>query len=198
MTITTRLVLSSFLLLLLLLSITITTGISVYNTANAAKHHSHSITPDNTNKSPITTTTTNLSPATLGIVNSQPLSPVVHNTRARAAVCGPTLNDPDLKLERIVETGLKSTTSMAFLGPDDILVLEKDTGMVHRILNDKLLSEPVLDVNVANVAERGLLGIAIANPNSAAENGDDDNKGARHVFLYCLRSIALYLRHGIC
>jgi hypothetical protein len=86
---------------------------------------------------------------------------------------------------------------MAFLGPDDILVLEKDTGMVHRIQNDKLLSEPVLDVNVANVAERGL-GIAVANPNSAAENGDDNNKCARHVFLYCLRSIALYLRHGIC
>jgi glucose/arabinose dehydrogenase len=51
-----------------------------------------------------------------------------------------------------------------------------------------LLSEPVLDVNVANVAERGLLGIAIANPNSAAENGDDDNKGARHVFLYYTES----------
>ena len=45
--------------------------------------------------------------------------------------------------------------------------------MVHRIQNDKLLSEPVLGVNVANVSERGLLGIAVANPNSAAENGDE-------------------------
>jgi aldose sugar dehydrogenase len=184
---TIRLVLSSFLLLLLLLSISTTTGTSLYNIANA-KPHSHSITPDSTNKSPITTTTSNLPPATRGNVNSQPPSPVVHNTRARAAVGGPTLNDPDLKLERIVDTGLKSTTSMAFLGLDDILVLEKDTGIVHRILNDKLLSEPVLDVNVANEAERGLLGIAIANPNSAAENGDDDNKDARHVFLYYTES----------
>ena len=188
MTFTTRLVLSSFLLLLLLLSITITTGISVYNTANAAKHHSHSIAPDITNKSPITTTTTNLPPATRGNVNSQPPSPIVHNTRARVVAGGPTLNNPELKLERLVDTGLKSTTSMAFLGPDDILVLEKDTGMVHRILNDKLLSEPVLDVNVANEAERGLLGIAIAKPNSATENGDDDNKGARYVFLYYTES----------
>ena len=112
MTFTTRLVLSSFLLLLLLLSISITTGTSVYSIANAAKHHSHSITPDNTNKSPIITTTTNLAPAQRGNVNSQPPSPIVHNTRARAAAGGPTLNDPDLKLERIVDTGLKSATSM--------------------------------------------------------------------------------------
>ena len=188
MTFTTRLVLSSFLLLLLLLSISITTATSVYNIANAAKHRSHSITPDNTNKSPIITTTTNLAPAQRGNVNSQPPSPIVHNTRARAAAGGPTLNDPDLKLERIVDTGLKSTTSMAFLGPDDILILEKDTGIVHRILNNKLLPEPVVDVNVANEAERGLLGIAIAKPNSATENGDDDNKSARHVFLYYTES----------
>jgi hypothetical protein len=77
---------------------------------------------------------------------------------------------------------------MAFLEPDDMLVLEKDTGIVHRILDGKILPEPVLDVNVANEAERGLLGIAIAKPNSAAENGDDDNKDARHVFLYYTES----------
>ena len=68
------------------------------------------------------------------------------------------------------------------------MILEKDTGIVHRILNNKLLPEPVVDVNVANEAERGLLGIAIAKPNSATENGDDDNKSARHVFLYYTES----------
>jgi aldose sugar dehydrogenase len=54
---------------------------------------------------------------------------------------------------------------MAFLGPNDILVLEKDNGTVQRIVNGQMLSEPVLDVNVANKFERGLLGIAVAKHN---------------------------------
>src|SRR5919198_449371 len=80
---------------------------------------------------------------------SAPPPPITHNTRARAAVGGPTLNDPNLKVEQIINTGLDSTTGMAFLGPNDILVLEKDTGIVHRIVNGKMLPEPLLDVNVA-------------------------------------------------
>ena len=154
--------------------------------ANAAKRHSHAIShTTNANKPPITATNTPGAPR--GTANT-PSPPVVHNTRARAAAGGPTLNDPNLKLERIIDTGLKSTTSMAFLGPDDILVLEKDTGIVHRILNGKILPEPLLDVSVANEAERGLLGIAITKGNNNAENGDNDNKDARHVFLYYTQS----------
>ena len=53
-------------------------------------------------------------------------------------------------------------TQMAFIGPNDILVLEKDNGTVKRIVNGVILEEPVLDVNVATAYERGLLGIAIA------------------------------------
>jgi aldose sugar dehydrogenase len=71
---------------------------------------------------------------------------------------------------------------MAFLGPNDILVLEKNTGKVHRIVNGKILPQPLLDVNVANQAERGLLGIAIANDNS------NTNTNTRHVFLYYTES----------
>ena len=51
---------------------------------------------------------------------------------------------------------------MAFVGPGDILVLEKDTGMVKRIVNGKVLANPVLDVNVANSIERCLCGIAVS------------------------------------
>ncbi len=40
---------------------------------------------------------------------------------------GPTINDPALKVETVF-TGLVRPTSMAFLGPNDILVLEKNTG----------------------------------------------------------------------
>ena len=32
---------------------------------------------------------------------------------------------------------------MAFLGPNDILVLEKETGLVKRILNGKILPTPL-------------------------------------------------------
>jgi aldose sugar dehydrogenase len=73
----------------------------------------------------------------------------------------PVLNDAKLNLELISE-GLQLPTQMAFIGPDDILVLEKDNGTVRRIVNGTILEEPMLDVNVATAFERGLLGIAIA------------------------------------
>ena len=42
------------------------------------------------------------------------------------------------------------------------LVLEKDTGTVQRIVDGKILDQPLLDVNVANSVERCMCGIAIA------------------------------------
>lgn len=90
---------------------------------------------------------------------------------------GPTINDPNLKVEVVVApSGIKVKTSMAFLGPNDILVLEKNTGMVKRIVNGKMLPQPVLDISVANKIERGLLGIAVAH------NLTSDGK--RYVFIY--------------
>src|ERR687885_1116544 len=74
---------------------------------------------------------------------------------------GPIIKDSHLKVD-LVSKGLKKPTSMAFLGPNDILVLEKDKGTVRRVVNGRILSEPLLDVNVANKNERGMLGIAIA------------------------------------
>ena len=56
---------------------------------------------------------------------------------------------------------LRRPTSIALLGPDDLLVLKKDAGQVMRVVNDTLLSEPLLDVSVAIETERGMLGIAI-------------------------------------
>ncbi|VFJ14290.1 Quinoprotein glucose dehydrogenase B [Candidatus Nitrosocosmicus franklandus] len=74
---------------------------------------------------------------------------------------GPTVNDDSLTVEKLVD-GLAFPTSMAFLGPNDILVTEKNTGQVKRITNGYLAPQPVLDVPVANAIERGLLGIAIS------------------------------------
>lgn len=73
----------------------------------------------------------------------------------------PILNDPSLIVE-VVYSGLDRPTDMAFLGSDDILVLEKNTGTVQRIVNGQLLSEPLLDVNVANKVERCMCGIVIS------------------------------------
>jgi aldose sugar dehydrogenase len=76
------------------------------------------------------------------------------------SVISPVLSDPNFRVETIV-TGLEFPTGLAFLGPDDILVLEKDKGTVHRILNGQMVKKPLLDVNVANEVERGMLGIAV-------------------------------------
>jgi glucose/arabinose dehydrogenase len=80
----------------------------------------------------------------------------------------PVLNDPTLMVTEVV-SGLNFPTSMAFIGSNDILVLEKDTGTVRRVLNGVLQPNPVLDVNVDTadipgvftVDEQGLLGIAV-------------------------------------
>jgi len=89
----------------------------------------------------------------------------------------PITNDHNLKAE-IVYKGIDFPTSMAFLNSDDILVLEKNNGIVRRIINGTSLSEPLLDVNVANANERGLLGIAVAK--------NDEN--TTNVFLYYTES----------
>jgi len=62
---------------------------------------------------------------------------------------------------------------MAFLGPNDILVLEKNNGTVQRIVNGHILEQPLLDVNVNEHDERGMLGIAVAKHGSTT-----------YVFLY--------------
>src|SRR5690349_11333044 len=74
---------------------------------------------------------------------------------------GPTVNDDTLTVEKVADD-LEFPTSMAFLGPNDILVTEKTTGKVLRVTNGIVDPNPVLDVPVANGIERGLLGIAIA------------------------------------
>jgi glucose/arabinose dehydrogenase len=90
---------------------------------------------------------------------------------------GPRTKDFHLQVD-LVYDGLKFPSSMAFLGPNDILVLEKNEGLVERIVNGKLLPQPLLRVPVANLDERGLLGIAISkNQNSHT-----------YVFLYYTKS----------
>ena len=74
---------------------------------------------------------------------------------------GPTVNDDNLTVEKITD-GLDFPTSMSFIGNNDILVTEKNTGIVKRVLNGQVQETPALDVPVANSIERGLLGIAVS------------------------------------
>ena len=62
---------------------------------------------------------------------------------------------------------------MAFLGPNDILVLQKNTGTGQRIVNGQMLPQPLLHVYVGQEVEWGMLGIAVAKHNDIT-----------YVFLY--------------
>jgi glucose/arabinose dehydrogenase len=89
----------------------------------------------------------------------------------------PTVDDANLKVE-VISAGLKYPTTMAFLGNDDMLVLELN-GTVRRILDNVLQPEPLLDVNVSKITgERGLLGISISK----------EIPGHTYLFLYYTES----------
>ncbi len=100
--------------------------------------------------------------------------------RSRGAI---NIDDPNLKYE-VVASGLKSPTTMAFLGPNDILVNEKLNGTVQRIIDGKLQPQPVLDVSVANKNERGMLGIAVAKRSTGTSTANNNNSSpTTYVFV---------------
>lgn len=55
----------------------------------------------------------------------------------------PLLRDQNLRVELVV-SGLKFPSAMAFVGNDDILVLEKNNGTIQRVVNGNLLDKPIL------------------------------------------------------
>ena len=89
---------------------------------------------------------------------------------------GPIVNDPQLEAKLIVK-GISFPTHMAFLNNNDLLVLEKNNGLVKRITNGVLHNDSLIDLSVANGVERGLLGIAISK-----------HENATFVFLYYTES----------
>ena len=65
------------------------------------------------------------------------------------------INDSDLIGETVM-SGLDAPTAMTFLGLEDMLVIEKNTGKVQRILDGEILEEPLLDVNVERRIGKGI------------------------------------------
>src|SRR5215213_3364274 len=96
------------------------------------------------------------------------------------------LSDPKLKVE-LVASGLDFPTTMAFLGPDDFLILEKNTGNVKRFVNGTLIEKPLLHVNTNIKDERGLLGIAVSEKKEIFYENTfliENKKLTHNVFLY--------------
>ena len=91
----------------------------------------------------------------------------------------PILYDDDLKVEKIFE-GIEHPTSFAFMDPNYILIVEKDTGKVKRLLNFSTNSV-LLDVGVATERERGLLGVAVTNSNPV-------DTTEKYIFIYLTES----------
>jgi aldose sugar dehydrogenase len=96
------------------------------------------------------TTNTDFNPSNNTVNASIPVSPLA---------AGPSMTVPDLGVRRVA-SGLDAPTGMAFVGADDFLVLEKQTGRVVGVAGGQTLGA-VLDLAVNNASERGLLGIAL-------------------------------------
>jgi glucose/arabinose dehydrogenase len=79
---------------------------------------------------------------------------------AATAFAQPVINDLNLTVS-VAVTGLTQPTSMAFIGPDDFLVLQKNDGKVMRVTNGVLNPIPVLDVDVDPRSFGGLLSIVL-------------------------------------
>src|SRR5690349_7514399 len=84
---------------------------------------------------------------------------MISDRTVRPQGAAPTVVDPNLTVSTVV-SGLITPTTMAFLGSNDFLVLEKATGQVKRVTNG-VVQGVVLDLAVNNASERGLLGIAL-------------------------------------
>ena len=77
---------------------------------------------------------------------------------AAGALEAQTVDVPALRVELVAQLP-SAPTGLVFIGPGDTLVLQKDTGLVLRVVGG-VVQPPVLDVHVHAANERGLLGIA--------------------------------------
>jgi len=78
---------------------------------------------------------------------------------AAAQTPEPTVKDPRLEVRTVVSE-LASPIGVAFLGKQDLLVIEKASGQVKRVQGGEVTST-VLDLPVNSASERGLLSIAL-------------------------------------
>ena len=97
------------------------------------------------------------------------------NPQSTQSISQPSLTDTKLRIEEVAE-GFDFPTSMAFLGKNDVILLEKNTGNVIRLLNGNVTHQ-LLHIDVSFRDERGLLGLALL------QNGSSNTKNT-FVFVY--------------
>jgi glucose/arabinose dehydrogenase len=88
----------------------------------------------------------------------------------------PSITDPNLKVELIAKH-FDFPTAIDFLGNDDLLVAEKNTGNVYEVINGNVTG-PLLHMDVSVKDERGLLGVA------SSANANDSSRENLPVYLY--------------
>jgi len=92
----------------------------------------------------------------------------------------PVITDPNLKVE-LVARNFDFPTAIDFLGNDDLLIAEKNTGNVYEVISGNVTG-PLLHIDVSVKDERGLLGVASSgNINSSSQ-----------------RNLAVFLYHTQC
>jgi glucose/arabinose dehydrogenase len=84
---------------------------------------------------------------------------ILSSATASAQGSEPSVVDGNLAVRTVV-SGLVQPTSLAFIGTNDFLVLEKASGKVKRVTGGAVVGT-VLDLTVNSGSERGLLGIAL-------------------------------------
>lgn len=106
---------------------------------------------------------------------NQSLNSTAIGNQSNPSVVEPSLSDSSLRIEEVAKV-FDFPTSLAFLGKDDIILLQKDSGDVIRLL-DGNVSHQLLHTDVSFRDERGLLGLAV----SGDERTDAKNTS---IFLY--------------
>ena len=85
---------------------------------------------------------------TILVIASFPLWHFVSPALARAKITTEVQNFTDSSLKsQLITRGIKAPSAMAFIGPNDILVTEKNRGNVQRITNGIISSQPLLHVD---------------------------------------------------
>lgn len=96
-------------------------------------------------------------------------NPANNSVTATSAVdaqgTAPVMLDSNLGVRTLV-SGLEQPTGVAFLGANDLLVIERASGKVRRVTGGQIQPTLALDLNVNSASERGLLGITL-HPNFA-------------------------------
>ena len=72
-----------------------------------------------------------------GLVISYCLAILVLVDEESVALGEPNLQSAEFHLDKIVD-GLSRPTGLTFLGPDDFLVIEEDTGKVKRVVDGEI------------------------------------------------------------